>query len=86
MSVRVQLPRLDIGAGCSIHAPCLTCPLPQCRFDSPPSTAFNLQRNKIIREAYYERGVTINKIVEATGKKERTIKRILSERLTDGKG
>ena len=86
MSVRVQLPRLDIGAGCSIHAPCLTCPLPQCRFDEPKEDVVRIERNKIIREAYYERGVTINKIVEATGKKERTIKRILSERLTDGKG
>lgn len=67
--------------GCSIHPACLTCPLPQCRYDSQPGWVGKGRRS--IRHAeiasfHAQHPLPITAIAQHFGVNPRTVHRIVA--------
>ncbi len=74
--------------GCDIHPACLTCPLPQCRYDNPRGARgmFNEVRDvEIVR--LRRKGLAINEIARRYGISRRTVFRVMRRSIegTSGK-
>ena len=65
--------------GCDMHARCLTCPLPRCRYDEPGGlrAMLNAYRDEQIA-AQRREGAPVDEIAERYGLSRRTVFRILS--------
>jgi hypothetical protein len=64
--------------GCDIHPACLTCPLPQCRYDNPRGARgmFNEVRDvEIVR--LRRKGLSINEIASRYDISRRTVFRVM---------
>ena len=65
--------------GCDIHAQCLTCPLPRCRYDEPGGVRamLNSYRDRQIL-ALRADGAAVDQIADRYSLSRRTVFRILS--------
>ena len=65
--------------GCDLHPSCLTCPLPQCRYDEPGGVRaiFNLRRDREILRLRRRQGLSVDMLARRYGVSRRTVFRIL---------
>lgn len=65
--------------GCDIHPACLSCPLPQCRYDEPYDKLAEQrkERNAAIMQAFYDEGLSVADLISRFNVSRRTIHRVL---------
>ena len=65
--------------GCDLHSSCLTCPLPQCRYDDPGwiQREERQQRDGAILEARLAEALAVPQLADRFGVSTRTVHRIL---------
>lgn len=65
--------------GCDVHASCLSCPLPRCKYDDPRTfrALLNQGRDQEIVRLRREVGLPIDALARQYGLSRRTIFRIL---------
>jgi len=61
--------------GCDLHAECLTCPLPQCRYEMASSRASTIVRAMRISERIAT-GLTVEQVATEMGVSRRTAHRL----------
>jgi len=66
--------------GCEVHAHCLSCPLPRCRYDEPGGlrAIVNSHRDRQI-VALRSEGVSVDQIASLYGLSRRTVFRLTRE-------
>ncbi len=67
--------------GCDIHPACLTCPLPQCRYDDPGWVRREERgsRNEEVLRMRWKLGLSAEEVAANLGVSTRTVHRILKE-------
>lgn len=68
--------------GCDIHPSCLTCPLPQCRYDDPGwfHRQQRAQRDAEILKVRLAEALPVEELAARFGISTRTVHRVLSRR------
>ncbi len=67
--------------GCAVHPACLTCPLPQCRYDSAPgwvTKGRRSNRHAEIAAFQQEHALPITEVAKRFGINPRTVHRIVA--------
>lgn len=66
--------------GCDVHPACLTCPLPQCRYDEPGwrQREERLERDAEIARMRARHGLSVEELAARFGVSTRTVHRVLS--------
>jgi AraC-like DNA-binding protein len=76
-----RLPELTLfrDNGCDIHSSCLSCPLPQCRYDDPGwmQREERGQRDTQILQARAEKALPVHELAARFGVSTRTVHRVL---------
>ncbi len=65
--------------GCDLHAACLTCPLPRCRYDEPEDGHNPLKqlRNASVVQVFQREGLSARELAQRFNLSKRTVHRIL---------
>ncbi len=78
-----RLPELQQFAdtGCNVHPSCLTCPLPQCRYDEPGGLQREERegRNAEVLRMRKRQALSVDELAQTFGVSTRTVHRILRE-------
>ncbi len=71
-----------LDTGCEASASCLTCPLPQCKFDDPIwYQAYKREgRDTEVLAAYTDEGLSVFEVARRFGLSPRTVHRVIRRR------
>lgn len=66
--------------GCDVSPSCLSCPLPECKFENPAYTPHQSDKHRLYAGVYAARlaGETVNGLAERFGISSRTVSRIIA--------